>query len=120
MNTKSTKNKKIVNGVKKFQKAVAVSCTAITFMLSSALTTFAATHTPSGADTGTMKTLIDIVLWVVTGAVFFIGIVPSFINIVQGHQNEDHRQRNGGLSGIAIAGLIIAAIWIVGPILISF
>ncbi len=117
MNTKSLKNKKIVKGIK---KAVAVSCTAITLMLSSALTTFAAAHTPSGADTGTMKTLIDIVLWVVTGAVFFIGIVPSFINIVQGHQNEDHRQRNGGLSGIAIAGLIIAAIWIVEPIIISF
>lgn len=120
MNSKSIKNKKIVKGIKKLQKAAAVSCTTTTLILSSALTTFAATHTPSGADTGTMKSLIDIVLWVVTGAVFFIGIVPSFINIVQGHQNEDHRQRNGGLSGIAIAGLIIAAIWIVEPIIVSF
>lgn len=120
MNSKSIKNKKIVKGIKKLQKAAAVSFTIVTLILSSALTTFAATHTPSGADTGTMKSLIDIVLWVVTGAVFFIGIVPSFINIVQGHQNEDHRQRNGGLSGIAIAGLIIAAIWIVEPIIVSF
>lgn len=59
-------------------------------------------------------------MWVVRGAILFIGAIPALIKVVQGHQNEDARERNGGLVGIAIAGVAIGATFAVEPLLSSF
>ena len=99
------KNKSIKSAVKKMQK--------ITFVAS-------IIATPSGANTTTMNSLIGIVMWVVRGAILFIGAIPALIKVVQGHQNEDARERNGGLVGIAIAGVAIGATFAVEPLLSSF
>lgn len=116
--TKAMKNKTLKNGIKKIQKTAFVASIITTLMLTSATTAFATP--PQGADTSTMNSLIDVVLWVVRGAVLFIGGVPSLIKIVQGHQNQDERERNGGIVGVAIAGIIVAATFAIKPILTSF
>lgn len=115
---KITKSKAIQNAIKRMQKITFVASIIATLMLTSAMTAFATP--PQGADTSTMNSLIDVVLWVVRGAVLFIGGVPSLIKIVQGHQNQDERERNGGIVGVAIAGIIVAATFAIKPILTSF
>lgn len=111
------KNKSIKSAVKKMQKITFVASIIATIMIMSTMTAFA---TPSGANTTTMNSLIGIVMWVVRGAILFIGAIPALIKVVQGHQNEDARERNGGPVGIAIAGVAIGATFAVEPLLSSF
>lgn len=111
------KNKSINSAVKKMQKITFVASIITTIMIMSTMTAFAA---PQGANTTTMNSLIGIVMWVVRGAILFIGAIPALIKVVQGHQNEDNRERNGGLVGIAIAGVAIGATFAVEPLLSSF
>ncbi|WP_443724456.1 hypothetical protein [Pseudoruminococcus massiliensis] len=111
------KNKSIKSAVKKMQKITFVASIIATIMVMSTMTAFA---TPSGANTTTMNSLIGIVMWVVRGAILFIGAIPALIKVVQGQQNEDARERNGGLVGIAIAGVAIGATFAVEPLLSSF
>ena len=108
---KVTKNKKIVNGVKKFQKAVAVSCTAITFMLSSALTTFAANaenSAPTGIKTNTMNNIVGILMWVVRGILIFFAVVGGLLKAAHGAQAEDNRERNSGFITLGIISVCFA------------
>ena len=111
------KNKSINSAVKKMQKITFVASIITTIMIMSTMTAFAA---PQGANTTTMNSLIGIVMWVVRGAILFIGAIPALIKFVHGQQNEDTRERNGGLVGIAIAGVAISATFAVEPLLSSF
>lgn len=113
----TTKNKTLQNTIKRMQKITFVASIITTIMLMSTITAFAA---PAGVNTTTMSSLVGIVMWVVRGAILFIGLIPAIIKFVQGHQNEDARERNGGLAGIAIAGVAIAATFAIEPLLTSF
>lgn len=113
----SKKNKSIKSAVKRMQKITFVASIIATIMLMSTITAFAA---PTGVNTTTMNSLVGIVMWVVRGAILFTAGIPSLIKFVQGQQNEDARERNGGLVGIAIAGVAIAATFAIEPLLSSF
>lgn len=111
MNTKSLKNKKIVKGINKAQKAVAVSCTAITFMLSSALTTFAANtenSAPAGIKTNTMNNMVGLLMWVVRGILIFFAVVGGLVKAAHGAQAEDNRERNSGFITLGIIAICFA------------
>lgn len=111
MNTKSIKNKKIVKGIKKLQKAAAVSCTTATLMLSSTLTTFAANvenSAPAGVQTSTMNSLIGILMWAVRIILIFFGVVGGLLKIGHGAQAEDNRERNTGFITLGIIAVCFA------------
>lgn len=123
MNTKlkDNKRKKQECFIKAMRKAAFVCSSVSTVMTMATATGFAATtSTPSGADTSTFNSLLDIVLWVVRGAVLIIGIIPALIKIVQGQSDENTRDRNNGITSIVISGLILAATFAIKPIMTAF
>ena len=69
----------------------------------------AAGAAPSGVDTGSYSSLVDIVFWVATIAIAAGGGVPSLIKLVQGFADEDPRCRNAGIGGLVITGAVIGA-----------
>lgn len=112
MNKKTIKDKKAIKIIKKVQKAVTVSCTATMFMLSSALTTFAANaenSAPVGVQTSTMNDLIGIVFFILRAAILIGGGAVGLYKIVNGQANEDTRERNAGFTLVAITALVFAA-----------
>lgn len=111
---KANKRKKQDKFIKKIQKTAFVAGTTAIIALCSTMTAFATP--PQNTDTTTMYTLIGIVMWVVRLAILFLGCVPAGIRIVQGQQDGDVRERNGGIATIAIAAVVIAATFAIEPL----
>ncbi len=124
MNTKEIRRKKQERFLKAMRKTAFVCSFIATFSVMATTTGFAASTSsnsaPSGADTSTFNSLLDIILWVVRGAVLIIGVVPALIKIVQGQADENTRDRNNGIAAIAISGIIIAATFAIKPIMQAF
>lgn len=111
MNSKSIKNKKIVKGIKKLQKAAAISFTIVTLILSSALTTFAANaenSAPAGIKTNTMNNIVGILMWAVRGILIFFAVVGGLVKAAHGAQAEDNRERNAGFITLGIIAVCFA------------
>ena len=69
----------------------------------------AAPSTPEGVDMTATNTIINIVYWIVCVAIG-AGCLPSIQNISQGVQDNDPRQRNSGIVGVAVGAACIGAV----------
>lgn len=101
----------------KFRCAViklAVAACTIAMMCGTGIVSFATENAaPSGANTGTMSTLVTVVFWIVRVAILIIGGAPALIKIVQGQTDENPRDRNAGIAGLVITGAAFAATFVV-------
>ncbi|MGN0551641.1 MAG: hypothetical protein ACI4I4_07375 [Acutalibacteraceae bacterium] len=103
MNKRNKKQSKKLTSAKKFLCAAYVAATTVLFSMQSV---FAA---PTGVNTATFNNLTAIVFWIVRIAVLGAGGVPSIIKIVQGHNDQDIRDRNAGIVGLVVTGACFAA-----------
>lgn len=69
----------------------------------------AAPTAPEGVDMSATNTIINIVYWIVCVAIG-AGCLPSIQNISQGVQDNDVRQRNSGIVGVAVGAACIGAL----------
>lgn len=72
---------------------------------------------PTGVDSSSYSSLVDIVFWIAGIAVAAAGGIPSIIKIVQGQADEDPRGRNAGIAGAVITGACVGALVAVKTIL---
>ena len=90
----------------KQKKRIAAFLAALNVTALSMLPVFAV---PSGVDTSSYNSMVDIVFWVATIAIAAGGGIPSLIKLVQGQADEDPRGRNAGIAGLTITGAVIGA-----------
>ena len=83
--------------------------TAVAALNVAALSVISAGAVPTGVDTGSYSSLVDIVFWVATIAIAAGGGIPSLIKLVQGQADEDPRGRNAGIAGLVITGAVVGA-----------
>ncbi|MCH5296043.1 MAG: hypothetical protein J1E85_00065 [Ruminococcus sp.] len=72
---------------------------------------------PTGVDSSSYSSLVDIVFWIAGIAVAAAGGIPSIIKIVQGQADEDPRGRNAGIAGAVITGACVGALVAIKTIL---
>lgn len=72
---------------------------------------------PSGVDSSSYNSLVDIIFWIAGIAVAAAGGIPSIIKIVQGQADEDPRGRNAGIAGAVITGACVGALVAIKAIL---
>ncbi|MEG0614211.1 MAG: hypothetical protein RR540_00530 [Oscillospiraceae bacterium] len=104
MKNTNVKNKKISKKAKIFLAVM----TAI-----SAFTTFAmplcASSAPPDVNTAAMDSMVEVVFWAVRIVIVAVGGVPSCIKVVQGQADENPRDRNAGIAGLIVTGVIFGA-----------
>lgn len=107
-----------IKRIQKICKGTVTSLLTLAFMLALSVAAFAdsSNPAPSGVDTTTMSSLVAIVLWIVRVAIGVIA-VPGILKIVQGQADENPRDRNAGITTVAIAGACFAATFAVPAIL---
>lgn len=93
--------------IQRQKKRIIAAVTALNVAALSVTNTFAAA--PTGVDTGSYSSLVDIVFWVATIAIAAGGGIPSLIKLVQGQADEDPRGRNAGIAGLVITGAVVGA-----------
>ena len=107
--------------VRKFRIAVIkmaiTACTIVTMVCSAAMIAYAA-NDENAAPTGvggknTQQKLIEVVFWIVRGAIVIIGGAPALIKIVQGQSDENPRDRNAGIATAVITGACFGATFLV-------
>jgi hypothetical protein len=109
--TKVVKGKKQKRFGKKLTAISSILCT-----LAISMQTYGAAA-PSGVDSSSYNSLVDIVFWIAGIAVAAAGGIPSIIKIVQGQADEDPRGRNAGIAGAVITGACVGALVAVKTIL---
>ncbi len=97
---------KIIGFILKQRKKIISATTALNILGLSVSRVFAV---PSGVDSSSYSSMVDIVFWVATIAIAAGGGIPSLIKLVQGQADEDHRGRNAGIAGLVITGAVIGA-----------
>lgn len=107
--------KKLANNIrKKLKKATIVAFFVLYALGASVLSVSAA---PTGVDTSSYNSLVEIIFWVAGIAVAAAGGIPSVIKIVQGQADEDPRGRNAGIAGLVITGACVGALFAIKTIL---
>lgn len=109
--TTTNKSNKIVH---KLQKYISVVSLLLMALMMSAVTVYAeggaaASGQPANVDTSTMGELGTIVWWIVRIVILAVGAIPGGINLVQGLNDQDNRQRNIGLTVLVVTGAVFAA-----------
>ena len=89
----------------KLKKHIYVTIFSMLIALSTITTAFAA---PEGVSTDKFNKIINIVFWVFEGVMALYGGV-SLYKIVKGHNDEDPRTQNSGVTGLGIAAMCIGA-----------
>lgn len=114
MENKNIKKSKEVSSAKKqgfirkVSRTIATANMLIATTLLSIQSVSAAPATPEGVDTTAYNSIINIVFWIVCIAIG-AGCLPSIQNISQGVQDNDPRQRNQGILGVAVGAACIGA-----------
>lgn len=91
--------------------------TVLTIVNTIALSLITANAAPTGVDTSSYDSLVEIIFWVAGIAVAAAGAIPSIIKIVQGQADEDPRGRNAGIAGLVITGACVAALFAIKALL---
>ena len=114
-NTPVQKNK--MRKVRKYCKSAVSLLFTFAYALAMSVNAFAdGLSAPSGVDTSTMSSFVSLVLWIVRVGIAVIA-VPGILKIVQGQADENPRDRNAGITTVAIAGACFAATFAVPSIL---
>ncbi len=71
----------------------------------SSVTVFAA---PAGINTGKFNNVVNIVFWILQGALAIYGGVAVY-QIAKGHNDEDPRTMNKGIVGVVVVAMCVAA-----------
>lgn len=89
-------------------KAKTLLTNAAALACSISMLTVSAAAAPAGVDTSTMDTLVTLIFWAVRLIILAVGGIPSLVKIVQGQADKNPRDRNAGIAGVAITGIIFA------------
>ena len=103
-------------------KLTVMACTIAMLMCNTCITAFAEGEAaggggvgaaPSGAQTGTLDTMITVVFWVVRIFILAAGGIPAMMKIVQGQADENPRDRNNGIVLAIITGAVFGGSFVI-------
>lgn len=103
------KNVRTIKTMKRNKRFAKISTIFAVVMLVMATATTGVFAAPSGVNTKQFDSIVNIVFWIIEGAIAIYGGVGLF-HIVKGQNDEDARTRNGGIVGLGIAALGIGAV----------
>jgi hypothetical protein len=98
---------KVAEKVVKASKAIK---RVVTVTVMAAALSVPALAAPSGVDTTSATQLINIATWAVGLIIGFGGGLPALQALVDGHNNDDPRERNKGIRGLVVTGIGVGGI----------
>lgn len=78
-------------------------------LTSNMMSASAANSAPSGVDTTSYNTVVNLVMWIVIAGIGAAAL-PGIQSIVKGQTDNDMRERNAGLVAVVVAGACIAGV----------
>lgn len=111
-NVKTIKPNKLAT----YRKAIITSSLVAILLASSTINALAA---PTGVDTSSLDSVIEVIFWIVRVAIGACTLAPGILHIAQGSSSQDDRLKNSGIMACVVGVACIAGLEVIKGVAFS-